>query len=179
MAAAALSDDFAETLKKLFSIAVEEKSRYQESDARQIAGQISKLEKAQDKFMRLYRDSSIDAKVLERNINDINKQIAALEKQRSLLRVDKTGFITHVAGVIDNLRDLPGVYEHSSQADRITLVRSMAERVVVHTGRAEIVWKRPFSFILQKKILQVSAVSPFEKRLVVLPRQDSNLRPSG
>ncbi len=176
----AFTADFAEMLKSLFANAIEEKNKYQESDVVRIAREISHLEKEQDKLVRLYRKSSIDAKVLERNINDINKQIEVLEKQRSLMRVDKNGFITHVAGVIDNLQDLPEIYEYSSRKDRVKLICSMADRVIVYSASVEIIWKQPFSFILQKKILQMSAVSPrFENRLSVLPRQDSNLRPSG
>lgn len=149
------SEEYASFLKDMFSESVEIKSKSQSGDLLSITRKISASEIKQGKLLDLYFEGALPKEALQRKMDECQKEIDILEKQRKSLRVDKNQFIFNVINLIDQLRAFPAIYADSGFEDKGRLIKNMVKSVKISGTGMDIEWQQPFNFLLKHKLLRL------------------------
>lgn len=146
------SAEAAEKVKHLFKIAVNDKSDNVRSEQQRLAGQIANIERKRLKIMDLFADGSIDRDAISRKLAEYQAEIDGLQKRQKVEMADTTKAVLKISEVIDTLRDMPKIYRAAPPEGKAEILRSMADGVVIGKN-VEILWKKPFVFLLGEKVL--------------------------
>ncbi len=158
------SEEYTQFLKKVFKTSIGSKNSLTQRRRHEIEKQIHSLDQKKQRFLDLYGDGELDKEMLYKEINQVKNDIIRLKEQLDTLDDDLSKYEYKVVEVIDYLRNFSKTYSEDEPEGRIQLLRTVATGVYLNrdTGEVEILWKKPFSFLLQKEIIAV--VSPNEKR---------------
>lgn len=170
------TDDFAEWIKDLFRDTVAEKKRDKSTELLRITRAITEIEKKKDRILEVFAEGSTFIDDLRRKVEEYNSQIKHWEQERHRLNADHDKVVMRVADIVDQIRKLPKIYSEANSLDKVRILRAFARGIAVYQNSAAILWQEPFSFIMRKDLLQLDHV---RKRPSMLPRLDSNQRPSG
>ena len=112
---------------------------------------------------------------------EYQRELDRLERERAALGANDDGLFDSIAEVIDTLRDTPKIYLKATRADKVRTLRAMASGIVLTADNATATWVEPFAFLMTDDILELGRGKGelVRKCPVMLPRQDSNLRPGG
>ena len=172
----AITEGMAETLKSLFLDAITIKTSDQQASVSVISRQISELEVKQSRILDLFADAQIDHNALKRKMEEFQKEIDRLEKQKKQAGIDRNKFILKTSEIIETMRRFPEIYAESTGEHRVAIIKSMASKVLISQDQAEISWIPPYSFIMKKEILE--GISLVRNRPETHARRDSNPWPT-
>ena len=174
------SDDFGEHVKTLTEDIRLVQRNNRKARLAKITREIAKIESEQEELLKLYASKKIPVKILEKTILKYESEIKALENQRKGLQTNNNKFLRQVVEIIDTLRDMPVIYLQATKEEKAEIIRSMAHGIIVRGDSIQILWKKPYSYLLKNEILDYKkklTTLKFENRQLQLPRTDSNCRP--
>lgn len=150
------NSEFAEYLKELFVDSVSAKKKETKSELAMISRKISQCELEQERLVVELARGEINRDVVRKGIDTYQKQIDNLNKQRQTLSVDHHDFIFKVSDIIDTLRDMPSIYLAAPRLGKAEIIRSMADGAVIDGDNLELIWKKPYSFLLCQQIIDIN-----------------------
>ncbi len=153
------SPDFEGYLKDLFrqSVQVDEKGHAKEQES--TSKEIARLEKEQQKLLQLLIDG-VDEKAVRERMDENKKIITRLENRHQQIRINKTDFILQTSEMIDGVRDAFEVYDRGGKPEKADILRSMCSEILVFDDTVSIVWRDPYSFILDERVIQAKNSLP-------------------
>lgn len=147
------SSHFAQNLKSLFKKFNEENNRNHSSEISNFDAQIVTLETNKSRLLDALLEGIIDDRMaLNAKMNQLNSEIESLEKQKKFLTIGNDQLISRIAETIDYLRDAPREYLDAPIQNKATILSQLAENVRIDQNGAQIVWRKPFSILLNKNL---------------------------
>lgn len=146
------TDSFAEDLKNVFKDLVNEAVDTHTSILKSINKKIADLQGKQNKVIDLFTSDDIPLEPLKRKIKEIDAEIKALEQQREKASAIRMETYYEIAEVIDSIRNFTGFYLSRGKEIKAEYLRTMAERVIITEKDVQIVWKRPFCWIIEDSV---------------------------
>ncbi len=89
-------------------------------------------------------------------INQVKNDILRLREQLDNLDLDLSKYEYRLIEVIDYLRNFSKMYGEDDDAGKVELLRTVASGIYLNreTCEVEILWKKPFSFLMKKDVIQ-------------------------
>ncbi len=165
-----MSEDFATMLERDIMEQVDLKERDQAGSVAAISREISGIDADQKKLLQLHLRGTLPETVLESQINDLERRKHHLINQRKVLSVDRSKFIITVARIMSAIRRFSTAYSIAPVERRNEFLREIASHITIGS-HAEIAFKPPYSFILNKKLRALKELA-VTQNTVVLPHLD-------
>ena len=172
-----LCDDFSEYLKGAFKNLMEERTSNKDADQRALSRKKCEIENKMGKLLDLYADDEIDRTQLDKKISSYREEINVLERRSRLLAVEQVDLIITIADVIDDFKRFPEIYQKSKPEDKAKLLKQCIHKIEMDGEVITIHFKDAFKALYIPEIYSLQ--EEFRVCPTMLPRQDSNLRPSG
>ena len=171
------TQNFSEQLKKMFAEAVVQRGDDRLKELKSINQRISMLEGEQQRLLEELVRGDFSRDMVKKMYDQHQDMIDSLNRQKKTYDTDHKQFVFRVSEMIDTIKRMPEIYRLAPKEGKIEILRTMASGIIIDGKQLSIKWIEPYSFLLTPEIKKTAA--KVRNRPILLPRLDSNQRPSG